>query len=140
MLINGSDPIDADSINDVYDKINNVKDKLVQLIWKNSRGDQGKTLKSLDGKTIQVLCATIPVEDKKSKDDEVSIHVKFSNPFGGSKHPTVVAMPVSGAPYGLSVKNIDTSGFDLVIHQFPENKSDNNLNISAINYIAVGQP
>jgi hypothetical protein len=140
MLINGSDPIDADSVNDVYTKIDNVKDKLIQLIWRNTRGDSDKTLKSLDGKRIQVLAATVPVEDKKSKDDEVSIHVNFSNNFGGNKHPTVVAMPVSGSPYGVSVKNIDSKGFDLVIHQFADGKGDNSLPMAAINYIAVGQP
>jgi len=140
MIINGSDPIDGQSINDVYEEIESVKDKLIRLLWRNSLGGNDKTIKAMDGKPLQVLAGTKEVNDRTQKDDEVTIHVDFPNAFGGSRSPTVVAMPVSASPYGVSVKNVNKSGFDLVIHQFQNSPTDTNLNINAINYIAVGMP
>jgi hypothetical protein len=140
MLINGSDPIDAESVNDVYKAIDKVKDKLIHLMWRNSRGENDKTVKSLDGKQLQVIAGSVPVNSKTAKDDEVSYHVKFFNSFGGKKAPTVVAMPQSASPYGVSVKNVDSEGFDLVVHQFPDGPKDERLTMNAIHYIAVGMP
>jgi hypothetical protein len=138
MLTNGSDPIDASAVNDVYTKIDKMKDKFINLIWKQAEGKNDRTVKALDGKNLQVLAGTVPVPDKTSKNDESSIRVDFFNAFGGGKSPTVVAMPDSTSPYGVSVKNVTKQGFTLVIHQFPDNGKDDKLNISSVHYIAVG--
>jgi hypothetical protein len=140
MLINGSDPIDADSVNDLYKKVEKIKDSLISLVWRNSEGDSDKTIRSLDEKKIQITAGTVPVKDKTAKDDEVSIEVKFHKAFGGRKSPTVVAMPDSPSPYGVSVKRVTKDGFMLVIHQFPDNKKDDKMNLSSIHYIAIGMP
>jgi hypothetical protein len=140
MLINGSDPIDGESVNDVYTALEKVKDKLINLMWRNSSGANDKTIKSLDGKRLQVIAGVVPVNDRTSKNDETSIEVKFYNAFGGGKDPTVVAMPESSSPYGVSVKKVTKEGFILVIHQFPDNAKDDKLNLSRIHYIAVGLP
>jgi hypothetical protein len=140
IMINNGEPIDGNSVNDLYNKIENVKDKLINLIWRNSSGNADKTIRSLDGKEIQVLAGTIDVKDKTSKTDESAVRVEFYRPFGGSKSPTVVAMPESASPYGVSIKNITKNGFTLVIHQFPDNGKDDRLNLNNIHYIAVGMP
>lgn len=139
-MINDGDAIDGQSINDVYRQIDNIKDKLVKLLWRNATGNNDKTIKSLDGNRLQVLAGVVPVNDRTSKSDESSIDVKFYNAFGGNKAPTVVAMPQSPSPYGVSVKKVNKEGFTLVIHQFPDNAKDDRLNINAIHYIAVGMP
>lgn len=140
MTINSGDPIDGESVNDVYAKIENIKDKLVSLMWKNSKGDGSKTIKSLDGKRLQVIAGVIDVGDKTSKNDESSIEVKFFSAFGGNKAPTVVAMPQSASAYGVSIKKVTKEGFTLVVHQFPDNQKSDDLNLNAIHYIAVGLP
>jgi len=140
MLINGSDPIDADSVNNLYAKVERIKDSLINLVWRNSEGSDDKTIRSLDEKRLQITAGTVPVKDKTSKNDEVSIEVKFHKAFGGRKPPTVVAMPDSPSPYGVSVKKTNREGFTLVIHQFPDNNKDDKMNLSAIHYIAIGMP
>lgn len=137
-MIDNGDPIDGAEINDIADKLERVKDKLINLIWRNALGDNKKTIRSLDGKGMQILAATIPLQDKKSKDTEASIDVKFFNAFGGNKAPTVVAMPESPSPYGVSVKKVNREGFTLVIHQFVDNSKDDKFNLSAVHYIAIG--
>lgn len=138
MITNGSDPIDADSVNDIYAKVDRLTNKLINLVWKNNQGNSTKIVRALDGKKLQVLAATIEVGDKTSRDTEVSIDVAFHPPFGGNKGPTVVAMPESPSPYGLSVKRVNNTGFTLVIHQFADNSKQDNFNLNAVHYIAVG--
>jgi len=138
MITNGSDPIDADSVNDIYTKVDKLTNKLVNLVWKNNEGNSTKVARSLDGKKLQVLAATVEIGDKTSKNTEVSIDVSFHPPFGGAKGPTVVAMPDSPSPYGVSVRKVNNQGFTLVIHQFPDNSKDDRFNLSAIHYIAIG--
>jgi len=140
MSINVGDPIDEGSINDIYAQLDRFKDKLVNLMYRNAKGANDKTIRSLDGKRLQILAGVVPVQDQTSKNDETSIQVKFYNAFGGSKDPMVVAMPESGSPYGVSIKNIDQKGFTLVIRQFPNSPKDNTLNLTSIHYIAVGLP
>lgn len=138
-MINDNEPIDTDVINDVYTAIDKVKDRLVHLLWRNNKGNDPKTLRSNDGKALTVLAGVVKVETKTSKQDEVSIQVKFFKAFGGGGDPTVVAMPESSSPYGVSVKSVDSEGFTLVIHQFPDNGKDDKFNLSSIHYIAVGK-
>lgn len=139
-MINKGEPIDSDSINDLFRRLDNVADKVISVIWKNSAGSNNKTIKSTDGKDLLILAGTVSVQDKTSKSDESSIRVEFARAFGGEKDPTVVAMPQSASPYGISIKSINKSGFTLVIHQFQDNNKDDKLNLTAVNYIAVGQP
>lgn len=140
MIINGSDPIDAEAVNDVINAIEKITSKLVNVLWRNSSGTNDKTIRSSDGKNLQVLAGVVAVNDRTSKNDETSIQVRFLAPFGGKKDPTVVAMPESTSPYGVSIKNITQEGFTLVIHQFPDNPKDDKLNLARIHYIAVGMP
>ena len=130
--------MDGEDINDVYKKIDSVKDKLIRLIWRNDL-NENKVVKSMDGKEIQVLCGVVPIKDRTSQDNEISVNVKFPNDFGGKKQPSVVAMPQGRTPYGCSVTNVDRQGFTLILHQFGDQK-DNTFGIVAINYIAVGMP
>jgi hypothetical protein len=140
MIINGSDPIDGDSINSLEKKIDNLKDKIIKLLWRNSVGDNDKTIASNSGRPLQVLAGSVPVNVRVGKENTISIEVDFFQPFGGNKPPTVVAMPVSPTPYGVSVKRVRRDGFVLVIHQFADSPQDDRFHISSVNYIAVGAP
>ena len=139
-MINNGEPIDGNSINDLFRRVDNIADKIVNVIWKNAIGKNDKTIKSTDGKDLLILAGTVPVQDRTSKNDESSVRVEFIKAFGGEKDPTVVAMPESASPYGVSIKNVNKSGFTLIIHQFADNNKDDRLNLTSINYIAVGQP
>lgn len=137
MLINGSDPIDADSVNTLYSRVEKIKDSLINLMWKNAEGPEDRVARSLDEKRLQVLAGTVPIRQKTGKDKEATIEVEFYNAFGGKKPPTVVAMPDSPSPYGLSIKKVTKQGFTLVIRQFEDSKNDD---LASIHYIAVGMP
>ena len=137
MIINSGDPIDGESVNDVYDKIENVKDKLIKLIWRNDIGDN-KVVKSLDGKALQVLAGVVDIDNRTTKNNEISVKVRFPNPFGGRKQPVVTCTVQSSTAYGYSITSVDKEGFTVVIHQFGDD--NNTFNIKAINYIAVGLP
>ena len=136
MIINSGDPIDGDSINEVYEKIETVKDKLIHLIWRNDLNDN-KVVKSMDGKPLQVLAGVVDIKDRTTNKNEISVKIRFPNAFSG-KQPVVTCTVQSSAAYGYSITEVSKEGFTVVIHQFGD---DNNIfNIRAINYIAVGQP
>ena len=140
MIINGSDPIDGESVNKLYQSVDKIKDSLINLMWRQAVGPNDRTVKSLDEKRIQVLAATVPIKEGRFRDNEIAIDVNFFNAFSGKNDPTVVAMPDSPSPYGISVKKVNKAGFTLVIHKFADNEGADKNNITAVHYIAVGLP
>ena len=135
VIIDDGSPIDSDQLMRLAEEFDYASDRLIKLIWKNARGEN-KVVNSMNGKRLQVVAGVVTADNRHTKDNRISINVKFAQPFSG-KHPTVTATAHSDAAYGISIREVDQNGFVMNLRQLD---NDNLFPLTAIHYIAVGMP